>query len=183
MGITFPLFDSTYVSIASFLTWLGHDVTLPPPITGQTMALGVKHSPEFACLPLKITTGTFIESLEAGADAILMAGGVGPCRFGYYGYVQQEILKSLGYQFETYILEPPAREFQRCIKVLNKLKKNTSWKDTFYYMHLALIKQNLLDKFHKQVLKTAPREWGKIQSFKLYRDFMKELLPIADKKS
>ncbi len=175
MGITFPIFDSTYITIKSLLTWLGHDVVLPPPITEKTMALGTKHSPEFACLPLKITTGSFIEALEKGADSILMAGGVGPCRFGYYGYIQKGILESLGYDFETIIIEPPARDFKGAMKTIGYLKKDTSWKDLLYYMHLALIKQKYMDEFHKVVLKTAPYELGNIQSFKIYKEFLRAM--------
>ena len=182
MGITFPLFDSSYISIKSLLLWLGHDVVLPPPITEKTMAIGTKHSPEFACLPLKITTGSFIEALDKGADSILMAGGVGPCRFGYYGYVQKEILESLGYKFETYIIEPPARDMVQALKTLKALKKRTSWKDMLYYMHLALVKQKYLDEFHKHVLKTAPYETGKMQSFNIKKKFMRAIEFLDDKK-
>lgn len=182
MGITFPLFGSSYITIKSLLTWLGHDVVLPPPITEKTMALGTKHSPEFACLPLKITTGSFIEALDKGADSILMAGGVGPCRFGYYGYIQKGILEGLGYKFDTYIIEPPARDFKGAMGVINKLKRKSSWKDLVYYMYLALAKQKYFDDLHKLVLKTAPYEYGKIQSFSIYNNFLKQMDPLCDKR-
>ena len=41
-----------------------------------------------------------------------MAGRCGTiCRFGYYGIVQKEILKNLGFEFKMIILEPPRGVF------------------------------------------------------------------------
>lgn len=70
----------------------------PPAITRRTMELGAKHSPEFVCTPFKITLGSMIESLEAGADTLMMVHGL--CRLGYYGELQEQILRDLGYQFD-----------------------------------------------------------------------------------
>jgi len=60
----------------------GVDMQPPPLPSLKTLNLGVKHSPEFACLPFKINLGNLMESLDNGANAILMPGGSGPCRFG-----------------------------------------------------------------------------------------------------
>ena len=92
--------------------------------------MGITHSPEFACLPLKINIGNFIEALENGADTIVMAGGIGPCRFGYYGEVQREILKDLGFNFEMIILEPPKTHFFELLSSIKLIinKKNNSIK-------------------------------------------------------
>ncbi|GFP24393.1 hypothetical protein HKBW3S09_01860, partial [Candidatus Hakubella thermalkaliphila] len=35
---------------------------------------------------------------------LVMVTGVGPCRFGYYGELQEKILRSMGYDFEIYII-------------------------------------------------------------------------------
>lgn len=69
----------------------------PPKITNKTIELGVKNSPEFVCMPFKYTLGTFIEDLDRGANVLLQAGG--GCRYGYYGELQEKILKDLGYDF------------------------------------------------------------------------------------
>jgi len=102
----------------------------------------VAHSPEFACLPLKINIGNFIEALEKGADTIVMAGGVGPCRFGYYGQVQKEILKDLGYDFEMIILEPPQGHLIDLIKKIRLLTntKNNAVKDLVKAVRFCLEK-------------------------------------------
>ena len=80
---------------------------LPPPTSRRTVELGVRNAPEFACFPLKLNLGNFLEAREMGADTVLMAGGIGPCRFGYYAQVQREILADMGAAMEMVVLEPP----------------------------------------------------------------------------
>lgn len=107
MKVTFPHMGNTHIAIKALLKGLKLDVVPPPPVTNRTLELGIKYSPEFACMPLKINIGNFIEAMENGADTIIMAGGWGPCRFGYYAQVQRDILYDLGYEFKMYILEAP----------------------------------------------------------------------------
>ena len=71
---------------------------LPPPLTRRTEELGAKNSPDFVCTPFKTTLGSMIEALEAGADTILMVYGI--CRLNYYGELQEQILRDLGYRFD-----------------------------------------------------------------------------------
>ena len=87
------------------------DVVVPPENSKRTITLGTKFSPESACLPLKLNLGNFIEAAEKGADTIAMTGGIGPCRFGYYGEVERQILKDAGYPYDVVILEPPDGSF------------------------------------------------------------------------
>ena len=127
MKITFPHMGNVYIPLKCLFENLGLQVIPPPPCTKRTLELGITHSPEFACLPLKINIGNFIEALENGADTIVMAGGIGPCRFGYYGEVQREILKDLGFSFEMIILEPPKTHF---FELLSSIKSITNKKTT-----------------------------------------------------
>ena len=87
MQVTFAMMGDFSIPLKSLFQNLGHGVIPPPPVTGNTIRLGARHSPELACYPLKVNIGNYIESLERGADTIVMAGGVGPCRFGYYAQV------------------------------------------------------------------------------------------------
>src|SRR3972149_8550796 len=105
MKVTFPLMGTIELLIADLCRRLDGEAVAPPPISTKTVRLGVQYGPEFACLPLKITIGNFIEALERGADTVIMAGGTGPCRFGYYAPGQKKILKGLGHQFEMVIGE------------------------------------------------------------------------------
>ncbi len=71
-------------------------VTLPKP-TKRTMELGIRNSADDVCTPFKHMMGDWIEALELGADILVQVGG--PCRLGYYGEMQEAILKDLGYDF------------------------------------------------------------------------------------
>ncbi|MBI5846756.1 MAG: hypothetical protein HZB31_02170 [Nitrospirae bacterium] len=87
MKLTVPHMGLLSVAYTRVLRQHGVDMQPPPKATIRTLNLGVKYSPEFACLPFKINLGNMMEALDNGADAILMPGGYGPCRFGYYGII------------------------------------------------------------------------------------------------
>lgn len=96
MKVAFPYFGYDTISLKTFIEHLGAQVCLPPPLTEKTLSLGTKYSPELICLPFKITLGNLIEGLENGADTLFMAAGARKCRFGYYHYIQEIILKQIG---------------------------------------------------------------------------------------
>ena len=50
------------------------------------------------CAPFKHILGDYIEALELGADVLVQFAG--PCRLGYYGELQQSIMRDLGYEFD-----------------------------------------------------------------------------------
>ena len=117
MKITFPHMGNVYIAGKAFLEELGHEVVLPPISSKKTLEIGIKYSPETICLPLKIMIGNFVESIEKGADTILMIGSSGPCRLGYYSAMQENILSDLGYDVDFIVLDPPREG-------VNKLKNN-----------------------------------------------------------
>ena len=69
-----------------------------PEATKVTTELGAQHSTDYVCTPFKHILGDFIEALELGANVIVQFGG--PCRLGYYGELQESILRDLGYDFD-----------------------------------------------------------------------------------
>ena len=71
---------------------------LPPPMTRRTEELGADNSPDLVCTPFKTTLGSMIEALDAGADTIIMVPGA--CRLNYFGELQEQILRDLGYDFD-----------------------------------------------------------------------------------
>lgn len=171
MKITFPHMGNIYIPLKSFFESLEVEVVVPPPCSKKTIELGLKYSPEFACLPLKINVGNFIEALENGADTIIMAGGVGPCRFGYYAEVQREILKDLGYEFNMVVLEPPRGHFlelfHKLLTITNKRKH--TYMDIIEAGKLAWEKAMLLDELDVLACKARPREALTGQTDKCYR--------------
>lgn len=129
MRVTFPHMGNTAIAVKGLVEKLGLEAVIPPPCSKRTLNIGTQHAPEFACLPLKINIGNFIEAYEQGADTVLMAGGCGPCRFGYYGQVEREILHDLGYNYEFIILEPPDKHFRELVQRVRKLAAGKTWLD------------------------------------------------------
>ena len=98
--ISFPHMGNYHIPIRAFLQHLYPDaeVRAAPPITKETAALGAQCSPDFICEPFKYNMGNFIEALEAGANTLVQTGT--GCRYGYYGELQAQILRDLGYEFD-----------------------------------------------------------------------------------
>jgi len=168
--ITFPQMGNLKISVKSFLRELGFEMVVPPDNSQKTLDLGVKYSPEHACLPLKITLGNFIEALEQGANVILMAGGIGPCRLGYYAEVQREILNDLGYDFKMCSLEPNLKETYYTLRYLG-----VSIPRLIKGLTLTIKKIRAIDEVNKLVAKTRAREKKEGQVDRLFNEFLKEL--------
>lgn len=66
--------------------------------TRRTLEIGSQHSNDYVCAPFKHIMGAYIEALDAGADVLMQF--TGPCRLGYYGELQESILRDMGYDFE-----------------------------------------------------------------------------------
>lgn len=166
MKVTFPHMGNLYIPLKSFFESLGVEVVVPPLSSKRTLELGCKYSPEFVCLPFKVTLGNFIEALEMGADTIVMAGGIGPCRFGYYAEVQREILKDLGYRFEMVVLEPPQGHVWDLIKKFKHITSNRSFKEIYVAGKLAWKKLLMADRLDKLAnrLRAVEMEKGKTDS-------------------
>jgi predicted nucleotide-binding protein (sugar kinase/HSP70/actin superfamily) len=150
---------------------------IPPKTTTRTLQLGLRYSPEFACLPLKVTIGNFIEAIEEGADTLLMAGGIGPCRFGYYAEIQKFILKALGYNFEMIVLEPPRAGLLLFIKTLKKLAPGKSIWEIRRIIKVGFKKARVFDEVEREVLKYRAYEVKRGETTKAYR----KALAILDK--
>ena len=68
-----------------------------PTATRQTIELGERLSTDYVCTPFKHILGDFIEALDRGANVLVQFAG--PCRLGYYGELQESILRDAGYDF------------------------------------------------------------------------------------
>ncbi len=93
-----------------------------PESTRRTMELGSLNSNDFVCSPFKHILGNYIEALELGADVLVQFAG--PCRLGYYGELQESILRDMGYQFDmlnfaTLSGEPAPEYLKECKKKVN----------------------------------------------------------------
>lgn len=132
-AITFPRIGIYTNLIKEMIEELGVDVILPPPITQNTIKLGVKYSSDFMCFPFKVTLGNLIEALEiAKKDEIKLINlGVGytnlckgHCRFQHYFEIQKRILDDAGYDSDMILIE--GRQILKCFKQINP--KNSYFK-------------------------------------------------------
>lgn len=158
MKVTFPHMGYMYISLKGMLEYLGIEVVAPPPCSKKTLTLGVKNSPEFACLPLKLNIGNFLEARELGADTIMMAGGCGPCRFGYYAYVENEILKDLKVDFNLVVMEPPEKHIGELLGRIRRITGNRPWLQVIKALRFGYLKARAVDEIERLSYQLRPRE-------------------------
>jgi predicted nucleotide-binding protein (sugar kinase/HSP70/actin superfamily) len=68
MKISFPRMGYSYIAFKWLVENIGHECIVPPEPSERTLDLGVRYSPEFACIPYKILTGTYLEVADMGAE-------------------------------------------------------------------------------------------------------------------
>ena len=119
MKIVYPHMGTFTMVAELLLQGLGQESITPNRPTRQTLSLGARYSPEFACIPFKICLGTYLEGLAKGADTIVSGGGYGPCRAGLYGEIHRRILNDLGYNPNIIFLWPPLKKPIDFIKKIN----------------------------------------------------------------
>ena len=163
-----------WVAVKAMANKLGIDLVIPPPTSQRTLSLGVKYSPEMACLPFKLTLGNMIEALELGADTVVMTGGNGPCRFGYYHKVQEPILRELGYNF--YMV---TQDFG-ITHMIKYLTKGASTGKVITGFRFARAKLEALDKLEQLVYKIRAIERDKGNATRIYRDSIKAIDDAGD---
>ncbi|MEK6692295.1 MAG: hypothetical protein AABY44_02575 [Nitrospirota bacterium] len=169
MRLTVPHMGLLDIAYTRVLRNLGVDMLPPPRPNTNTLNLGVKYSPEYACIPFKLNLGNMIEALDKGADSIIMPGGYGPCRFGYYGVIQEQILKNLGYKFSMGRTDNPdsLRDMVMTIKEIGGL--SNKWK-AYTVFYLILMRMSALDRAMKLYHYYKPREKRKGETDEALRD-------------
>lgn len=144
--IAFPHLANYHIPISYLFKHLTNcDVMKVPSITKKTIDLGIKHSPEFVCMPFKYNLGNFIEALDLGANIIIQAGG--GCRYGYYAEVQKQILEDLGYKFDFYYLtESDKIAVFSIYKVIKRINPKVNFFKYLYYLIISLKMVHYMDK-------------------------------------
>jgi len=167
---------------------LGIDYIIPPPNNKKALELGTKYAPEMACLPLKITIGNLIQAYEKGADTILMLGGRGPCRFGYYCEMQREILNDAGYNMDVIVLDVPTVDnikkfFMRINKGTNGMSLLKKLNVFNVYKIARIIRDTveiskLVDELEKKSFKVRPREQDRGSTDDIIKKFHNDVLNV-----
>jgi predicted nucleotide-binding protein (sugar kinase/HSP70/actin superfamily) len=176
--ISFPHMGDYHVAI-EYLTkhTIDAKILTPPPITKKTLELGSKYSPDFVCVPFKYNLGNYIEALEKGANILAQAGG--GCRFGYYGEVQEQILKDLGYDFEFIsILNADNAKAISIYKTFKRLNPKLSFFRLAYHFLITIRMVYYMDKLDHYIRKYIGFEVNNGEFENKKADFLKELKNI-----
>jgi predicted nucleotide-binding protein (sugar kinase/HSP70/actin superfamily) len=174
MKVTYPHMGNLFLIANSFLRGLGCQIIQPPFSSKKTLSLGTQFAPESACLPLKLNLGNYLEAFEQGADTLVMVGGVGPCRIGYYSQVQKQILDDLGLKFKMLVLEPPDAHFKEVWQKIKYLKTD-SWLNVFKGIILGWNKIYYADQLEKELTYLMPRSKEPIKVEKIYKQSINDL--------
>ncbi len=144
---SFPHMGDYHVPIARLLENMfpSGRVLVPPPITKQTIALGSRYSPDFICAPFKFNVGNYIEALAKGAN-VLIQTGLG-CRFGYFGEVQEQILRDLGYEFQFFSLARENARLKNAYQGFRQLGCPHSPAKFLFYVLIAAESIRIMDHF------------------------------------
>jgi predicted nucleotide-binding protein (sugar kinase/HSP70/actin superfamily) len=157
MHLTIPHMGHLHLGFEQVFKNLGVHITMPPRPNKEALMLGTRYSPECACLPFKMNLGNMIQALNQGATDIMMPGGFGPCRFGYYSVIQEQILRDLGYEFRMGRADDPdsLRDMLDMVKRIAGL--NTKW-DSYKVFFFILHRLALVDWALHRSLWLRPRE-------------------------
>ena len=180
MKATFPHMGTAHLSLTTLLADLGLEPVPPPRTSQRTIALGVKHAPEFACFPLKVNLGNYLEAFAAGAEVILMAGGVGPCRLGYYAEIEREILQGLGHRFEMIVLEPPHRRWRDLWRAVRRVVPRMSAARIAGAVAFAVRKIGAVDEIERRVNWLRPRELRRGDATRAWEECQGYLAPATE---
>ena len=168
MRVGMPHMGKLYIPFKAMFKRLEVDFVMPPVSNQHTLSLGTRYSPEGLCLPFKMTLGNLIEAAELGADTLLMPGGYGICRLGYYTKVQEQILNDLGHNVEIVQLGVSERKFVGILEVIKRVSNNASLLKTISAFRFGLAKLNALDRTERLVQKIRPLELVKGTANQLY---------------
>ncbi|MEQ8154800.1 MAG: 2-hydroxyacyl-CoA dehydratase [Clostridiaceae bacterium] len=177
--ISFPHIGKYYIAIEFLIKHtLKIKTLIPPPTTKRTLELGTKYSPDFVCVPFKYNLGNYIEALEKGANFLVQAGG--GCRFGYYGEIQEQILRDLGYDFEFLsILNTQHLNPLSSYSTFKRLNPKLSFSKFAYFFKLTLKIVEVMDEIEDYIRENIGFEVTKGSFEKLQKDFLKRIKTVG----
>lgn len=173
--ISFPHIGNYYIPISYLIKKITkQEVLIPNKITRKTIDIGSKYSPDYVCVPFKYNLGNYIEALEQGANILLQAGG--GCRYGYYGELQEKILKDLGYEFEFInFIENNKISLKKIYKFAKKINKKLNIFNFSYYLLNTIIMVLILDKLEENIRLNMGFELKEGEHNKIHQELLKEL--------
>jgi predicted nucleotide-binding protein (sugar kinase/HSP70/actin superfamily) len=152
--IGYPSMGHVDIGFDSFFADSGVDFITSPRTTPAIVELGRDIAPEFACFPFVSTLGQMQNLLDNGANTILMVGGKGLCRLGWYGQIQELLLRRSGRNFDMVIADsflPLFDKFPAFISNIGKITNNAPWYKSMPAFLFALDKIRTADRIVEQV--------------------------------
>jgi len=153
-----PHMGNLYIPLKALFERLDIDYVMPTVNNQRALSLGVKHSPEGLCIPFKMTLGNLIEAAELGADTLLMPGGRGICRLGYYAKIQEQVLHDLGYNVQIIQLGVSEHKLFGLLALVKDLANDAPWFKIISAFRFGLAKLNALDRIERVVQKVRAVE-------------------------
>lgn len=146
MKIGFQYMGNLHIAVKAFMNSVGCELVPGSQSDQKSLECGVRNSPEIVCFPFKVALGNLIQCLELGADTLIFLGnGTWPCRFGFYGKVQYDILKKLGYEFNSIFLDTGSLfGFVKKLVKLNEGKWIKTILKILYGARLAFLKYSMI---------------------------------------
>ena len=178
MKLTFPHIGNTYIVAKALLDDLGADYVVPPFNSPKTLEIGSKYTQEMHCMPYKIFFGNLMQAYEMGAEALLITGGCGPCKLGYFGEMLKKSVKEQGIKMDVFTIEMPS---QGLMELAKRIKK---YSGTMNPITLTSAVKNTkdvaiaVDRFERLVRQKRCRELVKGSVDALYREFHYEALNV-----
>jgi len=173
--VAFPRYAEYNCAIRYLLEYgVGVECIMPPKLTNRTLKIGARNSPDFACSPFKIILGSMIEALEAGADTLVMVHGL--CKLGYFGELQEQIMRDMGYEFDFVNLsEYNTGKKRGFIKALKKLNPKANLAKFAVAFIEAVMMVEYLDEITGEYYKKRAFEQEKGAHEKVYRRFLTDM--------
>lgn len=185
LKITIPHMGNVYIGAKALFDGLEIEYVIPPASNKRALEIGSLYSPEEICLPFKISLGNYIQSIEQGADTVVITGSCGPCRFGEYCEMQMRLLKRLGYNVDFIVLDVPSdigmNEFLKRIGKIAE-KSSRSRIDKFMALKNALRATNLIDEIEGMAHEASGYEKNKGECARLLKKCKKEIMECQSPK-
>lgn len=182
-----------YIAFKVIAKLIDYDTLDLPKPNNESVSLGLSVSPEFACFPFKLFTGSYMQACEMGADLIIAQTSytINACQYSDFAFTQKEILKKKGYSTDMVIVEKFTP--QEILAKLKPYKNDLSLKqvtemmislaqkislidslDEYYYKIFLGENKKSADKFKRKFLLLIDKTDSIIDLYKLKKNMEKE---------
>lgn len=154
----------------------------PLPVTRKTAELGEELAPEFICYPFAVTLGQMRQCLEAGANTLVMVGGKGRCRLGWYAEMQEILLKRAGYKFEMVVIDSPfpiRKNYSSFMRAVHRFYDPRLGRKAISCALLAFYKALLTERAEALFYRLQARESRRGGAYSLFCHFLRRIKEAA----